>query len=452
MSILDHQSLMLPVFPASLGGERRIGDRAKRLKRLRSRFFIGLSALVLVVLHGAHADTVPVPTITRQAFITAERDVPIKPLAVAQTNDGGLIIAGRAGSAAWAAKTDVNGKVLWNYYARSKNKAQAGLGADRFSPEFLDAVSMPDGSIYLCGYKPSAPNAYAPGLIAHLDSQGQVLAEQLVIPQNRPERGIARLDRCARWGDGIVFQGHLVDWSRGFNGAFSRNDLYWLLVLDAGGNVRWEKLFPMSSDLAGSDEFSPLLVMTDSSLVFSSHKNASTELIQVSSKGELLASKQLPGRFQIVEPVAPDGKLQVLGWLAADTAKIMTVLTLSNGLEEVGRVQRQSVDYFARVAYRLADQSLIVFGSRSHVYGENYTSEIVHLAAGLLTEKRLDPPRNRSPFLDSGSIWAAAPIGEAGEFVSVRGLSLAPDFDDSGSSGVPQGFRRGVELDFILTK
>ena len=239
-----------------------------------------------------------------------------------------------------------------------------------------------------------------------------MLVEQLVIPQNRPERGIARIDRCARWGDGIVFQGHLVDWSRGFNGAFSENDLYWLIVLDAGGNVRWEKLFPMASDLAGSDEFSPLLVMSDSSLVFSSNQNASTELIRVSSKGEPLASKQLPGRFQIVEPVTPDGKLQVLGWLAADTAKTMTVLTLNNVLEEVGRAQRHSVDYFARVAYRLPDQSLILFGSQSHVFGETYTSQIVHLAAGLAIEQRLYLPRNQSPFLDSGSIWAAAPIGD----------------------------------------
>ena len=111
MSILDYQSLMLPVFSTSLGGEKRIGDRAKRLKWLLSRFFLGLSALGLFVLQGAHADTVSAPTITRQAFITAEGGVPIKPLAVVRASDGGLIIAGSAGGAAWAVKTDANGKV-----------------------------------------------------------------------------------------------------------------------------------------------------------------------------------------------------------------------------------------------------------------------------------------------------------------------------------------------------
>lgn len=394
----------------------------------------------------------PSPIIYQQEFITADGDVPIKPWAIAQAADGGFVIAGSAGMHAWAAKTDARGKTLWKYSRPSQNnEGNFSRGRGAFYPEFLGAVPMPDGSSYLCGYMPGLPNAYAPGLIVHLDAQGLVLTEQPIVPQNRPERGIARIDQCARWGDGVVFQGHLVDWTQGFNGQFSRNDLYWLIVFDSAGKVRWEQTFPMTANLAGPDGFSPLLVMGDSSLVFSANKNESTELIRISADGEVISQKNLSGRFQIVEPLLFDEIIYMIGSLSEDVDKNLTIVAFNGKFDEFSRVKGQQITFLPRVTYQLSDHSILVFGSRAHVLGETYTSQIIHIAPGLQDETSLDPPRNRSPFFDAGSIWAAAK-GSDGQFVFARGLSIGSDLNENGSTGIPRGFRRGVELDFVLTK
>src|SRR5580658_1656334 len=115
----------------------------------------------------------PSPAIVHEAFITIEGDAPIKPMVVVPTTDGGLFVAGRGGTAAWAAKTDTNGKVIWQYSTFAMN--------GNFYPEYRGAVPMPDGSTFLCGYKPSSPDTYAPGLVTHLDAQGRVINEQLII-------------------------------------------------------------------------------------------------------------------------------------------------------------------------------------------------------------------------------------------------------------------------------
>jgi hypothetical protein len=119
-------------------------------------------------------------------------------------------------------------------------------------------------------------------------------------------------------------------------------------------------------------------------------------------------------------------------------------------LEEVGKVdQPHAVNCFARVVYRLADQSLALFGSTIEGGGSHFTSVIVHAGADLQSDQSLEPPRIRSPFLDKGSIWAAGPGSADREFVAARSLALRSDQNFDLSDGTPKTFRRGVAVDFI---
>lgn len=439
-------------------GQRESYDKF-RLANRQSRVSIAICIFVswFFSFKEAEADTVLSPIIIREVFVTTEGNMPIKPLTLMQANDGDVIVAGSAGSKAWATRVDQNGKVLWNYDARLEDKGIDDLSTEKLYHElrsaYLGIVQMPDDSSYLCGYQTTSPGGYAPGLITHLDSRGRVLFERLIFPQNRPGRGIARIDRCAKWGERIVLQGHLLDWSQGFNDKSIRNDLYWVIVLDGAGNVQWERTFPISPALVGPDGFSPLFILPDSSLVFSGNKNDEyTEFMRVSAKGDLLSSSQMPGKFQIVQSVLSNATLKIMGWSAEDTSKSMAVLTLNDEFGEISRVQGPPMAFLTRVAYGLPDKSFVLFGSRAHMFGEPYTSQVVHLTSELSTEKTLDPPHNRSPFLDAGSIWAAAPLGKVGEFVYARGLSMASDLGHNAANSLPRGFLRGLELDFIVTE
>ena len=263
----------------------------------------------------AQAENTPTPTVTREAFVT-EGDVPIQPLAAAQTNDGGLIIAGRAGADAWAAKTDANGKVLWNYFALSKTQEEIPLLTGGFDFEIRGIAPMADGSVYLCGFLPRPPNIFAPALLTHIDAQGHVIKEQLLVPSPDMKRGAARFDDCIPWNGGVAVIGqfdNVIKTAEGPNPPVTEH-AYWLLALDSTGQIKLEKQIP--EDFFGI-ELNTLLVTRNGGLVFSTVGSLETELISFGPNGDLLAKKQLPGRFEFVRPVVPDGILQVVpsrGW------------------------------------------------------------------------------------------------------------------------------------------
>lgn len=354
--------------------------------------------------------------LTREVIISQPRGASLLPNAIARADDGGYIIAGRinAAQAAWAAKTDAQGQVLWQYQTRVRDKLPIGQGA-----EFDGVAAMPDGSSYLCGHMPRTPGLFMPGLLTHLDPAGHVLSERLVIPLEESGPGVAYFFDCVRWGDGVAVVGRLLK----FPEKGRRENLYLVVALGPSGDTKWEKLIPTTFDAIG--DVGPSLVTAKSKLVFCGGRaNLGTELFRVSETGELEIRKKLSGQFALVRPVTTDGSLQLYGYPSANAP--FTTITVDDRFEEIRRTDAgRRLDFAAHLVYRMPDQSLVLFGSGIHAYGAQYTSRILYLDATLRSEQSID--LNRAPFSDSGFVKAALPTGNAGEFVVARNLiKLAP--------------------------
>jgi hypothetical protein len=208
-------------------------------------------------------------------------------------------------------------------------------------------------------------------------------------------------------------------------------------VVDASGKLKLEKQIPTTSGISIGMS---LMVAPDSSLVFIGHEdfNAS-KLIRVGVTGEITAQKRLAGVFQLIRPVVVDGNLQLFGYDDYQSTSIL----LDARLEEVRREQiKHRSDFFANLAYRMPDQSLVLFGRAVHSIGEQYASGIAHVDPTLQTAKKLE--LLRAPFYDYGSIDAAVPTGNDGEFVTARRL-----LKHIPGNEVSNEARVGVALDFI---
>ena len=155
-------------------------------------------------------------------------------------SDGGTITAGYMAfrkQMAFAIKTTADGKQIWSHFVEMSEEDQiafsgqlGGVGA-----EYSGSVPMPDGSVFLCGSMSRPPGKPHPGLVTHLDPQGTVLSEQLVLPKNSSARVIAKLASCVLWGDDVAILGHITWTDDNGNGNFSFHNQYWVLILDASG-------------------------------------------------------------------------------------------------------------------------------------------------------------------------------------------------------------------------
>jgi hypothetical protein len=401
-----------------------------------------LQLAIVAISSTAFAQEIAKPKVVREVLLTHQDDV-INPWAVTKTNDGGFVIAGSAGLSAWATKIDGAGNVAWNYVRGLQDNV-------RGVAEFRGAVAMPDSTTYLCGWMPRPPGSQAPAaMLTRLDAAGRLISEKFMTAQGIPDGGT--FADCVRWGDGIAVVGQIGRLVRpaaqGVYPIIERS--YRLLTLDAAGNVRWDVQIPIGVRF-GAFSVGPLLAIGDSSLAFSATDNLSSEVVRVSATGMVQKQKQISGAFQLIRPGGSDNAMRLWGRFAPKEPAAHSILTLNNELEEVGKVdQPHAVNCFARVVYRLADQSLALFGSTIEGGGSHFTSVIVHAGADLQSDQSLEPPRIRSPFVDKGSIWAAGPRSADREFVAARSLALRSDQNFDLSDGTPKTFRRGVAVDFI---
>jgi hypothetical protein len=400
-----------------------------------------LQLAIVASLSTAFAQEPTMPKILREVLLTHQDDV-IKPWAVTKTTDGGFVIAGSAGLSPWATKVDSTGNVAWSYVRALQDPQLRGIA------QFRGTVAMPDGTTYLCGWMPRPSGSRAPwAMLTRLDAVGRVIRENFMAAQEIPDGGT--FSDCVRWGDGIAVVGKIA---RVIQPAAHlvhpiEERFYRLLAFDAAGNVRWDVQIPIGVGF-GTFNVGPLLALGDSSLVFSATDNLNSEMLRVNASGVVEKQKQLSGQFQIIRPAGSGGTIQLWGRFSPENLAAHSILTLNNQLEQVGRIdQSYRGSYFGRVVYRLADQSLALFGSARQNGG--YTSLIVHVAADLKSSQSLEPPRIRSPFLDVGSIQAAGRGSADGEFVAARSLALRSDRNVDFSDGTPKTFKRGAALDFI---
>jgi hypothetical protein len=414
---------------------------------MRPRAVVVLSVAVLAVsLDPVLAVSGAIPgffSLSRQQFLTVPQGAPIEPIGLLQTAEGETIVTGAvmATRQAWSSKIGRDGRVLWSYTFTPPPAV--------IRPEFRGAVSMPGGRTFLCGNAPHAPGSHwSDPFWVYLDSNGkQVKLGQLATSAGGDDvRKTVSL--CARWGSGFGLVGYETRSSKTpGSDAPSLTISYWIAFLDDPGHIAWEKQIEkrvatsQTPSLPAVDGFA--LIADAEALTLSSTDNLNTEVLRFTVSGSLIAQRDLEGRFLLIHHVGTDPKIEVFG--SSPSTSMNTIVLLGNNLEEMQQVQGAApARFIARRAYRMS-RSLVLFGSRVHESGEHYTSAAVVVDPQLESEHFFD--FSESGFSDAGSIWAAAPTKNVGEFVSAR--SLVKIEEGRATPAAEGDFQRGAVLTFL---
>lgn len=150
--------------------------------------------------------------------------------AVTETGDQGLLLAGwttydlASGGGTWVVKTGAGGAIQWQY-------AYLTPGVDRF----LGADQAADGGYYLVGQTTSWGYGDNDGWVVKLDGAGAVQWQKAFGGTNWDE-----LRSVAATADGGCLA---VGYSYSFLTGQADTTTAWLLKLDSGGNVQWQKAF-----------------------------------------------------------------------------------------------------------------------------------------------------------------------------------------------------------------
>jgi hypothetical protein len=420
--------------------------------RSLSRTIVNQLVGVLIILnlpHSAFGNEITSPIISHQFLLSVAGQYPIDPKVITPIVDDELIIAGSTlvgaynakdvKRAAWASKVDRQGNVLWTYTTSQRDEGRI-VG----SPEFHGAVQMSDGTVFLCGQMPRPPDIYTPALLTHIEAGGRLITEQLLAPEHISERGIAKFDSCARWGEDLVIIGSVQNLVKppGQGNPPVVDEFFWILKLNKNGNLVWEKRIQITdNNTPNPGEVVALQIGSD--LAVSAAGNFGSDLFLVTNDGKVRVTKKLSGRFLIVPPASPDGLLEIFGQA---TNQPYTAITYDENLNEMANVQgNHPEDFLFRVVFRLLDKSLVLFGSGVYSFGDQYRAKIVHIDKALNVEQYLEPLRPHPSYYDTGSIWAVAPTPYAGSFVIARPLTAIGNPNaQTAAGGLLPGFKRGI--------
>ena len=351
---------------------------------------------LLVFVEPCLAQSISSPKIVAQSLLTNEWGTIMHPRAISVVADGGTITSGYVASTkAFAIKTSADGKQMWSHFVELSDEDQLAFPGQRYGigPEYAGSVPMPDGSIFLCGSMKRPPGKPEPGLVTHLDAQGTVLSEQLVLPKDSPQRIIAHLAGCVRWGNDLAVLGHISQWTddKG-NGRSSHHNLYWVLILDASGVSKWERQFDIPDTFPVAID--PAIVVAGKDLVISASDGRETDFLRVDVKGSVVVRTKLPSNYLLIQDSASDEEIQIFEDARTESrdeskVHIHSLVTLNRDFSETHRVKGGLSNFYARVAYRLTDGSLILAGSEYSIPKHDYLSTVVHVDAKLKTSTSL---------------------------------------------------------------
>ena len=427
------------------------------------RFGAGIliSGIVLANTCGCSKE-IEKPKISRQVLL----QIAIEPQVIVQSDDGGFLIVGSAPSTkqGWAAKTDAEGKVLWQYFRGLQEEDKEAFKQQLFMrPQFNGAAAMPDGSFFISGGMPHPPRSDAPtAFLTHLDANGHLLSEKFIIPEKEDSKGIkGGFVSCVRWGDGFATIGGAAvprPWSpptelKGKVPPQATEGWYWVVMFDGTGKKKWEKFITRSLWDPAHTHIAQFPYVANTNLMLSAANYEETEIVSISQTGEVMARNKLFGDYQFVHPVVPDDIIQIYGrhpngrasnWYEVDR---LVVITLDAQLNEVQSTKEGMKDFHG-LCFRMPDQSLASFGAQKHKFGQLYTSRAIHVDRSLQNEEYVSLPHNHAPFVDYGGL-AATFIYNSNQFVMTRRLMVVTN--GKGPDDVPNDFK-GVELDFIDIK
>ena len=376
-------------------------------------------------------------TLTREVFL--EKGMFPKPNVIVRTKDNGFVIAGGLGrlQEGWATRVDAEGNVKWRYLVPSPDKSAFDV-----YPTYSSAAVMPDDSVFLCGHMTGHKGESWRGLLTHLDRDGKVLNEQFFLPHVSGEAVVSNFDACTLIVDSLVIVGHTSSVQHMQPTAshplpYDEEDFYWIVSFSGDGKVKWEKLIPFGKN-AGTQELT-VTHASDNGFLFAAGRNGfETEIMHVSSSGDIEARNIISKSFMLVHPVEPDGKLQLISTdspMDSDPIQL-TLVTLNDKLQETGRITESHEPGTVKQTYRLPDQSLMLFGGISRP-GHSSFARVMKLDPTLKHEQVLELTSEPDT-----SFWveAAAPLDKPGQFAFVREVS---DADGNNSH---------IALDFVALK
>jgi hypothetical protein len=388
------------------------------------------------------------PTLSHEVILETDAD-PWAMVAASGSGNGsnGMIVAGNSGRAAWGAKFDVRGQIVWDYTIGLQDEFKYPVPY----AQFRGAASMPDGSVFLCGNMPRPLGSTASWVVlSHLDPNGRPLSETFPKPDDHANPGVrtAGAAGCVYSDDGVVV---LAETSRVIRspekGVLPKLErFYWVFAIDAAGRIKWETQIPMK---LFNGVFQPGLIMAavGADVIFSATNNESTELVTIGAGGVVKSRNEIPGRFVLVRPVPSAGPIHLFGTF--DDPQRSAVVTLDDHLVEMGRIRGDHPSNFlANFAYSATGDSIVLFGSTVHGGGATYTSLVVSIDRALKAERTLE--FSRRPLRDIGFIRAAAPSGGAGDFVVARSV-LVVDSEKLPEAERPKTLLR-LALDYLHLK
>jgi hypothetical protein len=412
--------------------------------KIRLRVEAPLSGLIFLVMFGGinvpHSALAEDLTLSHEVFI--EPRLAPRPNVIVHTHDDDVVIAGSVGKEAWAVKTNADGKVKWRYTVPPFDKSVFGMG-----PEYHSAAVMPDDSVFLCGDYPRSSGSPISGLFTRISKEGEVIKEQLLIPQNDSGRSINRFYSCVPHDGGVLIVGSSTQFYKNDSTSASNKvpyeskDNYWVLTVDQNEKVKSEKLISIDKN-AGFDHVT-LLQTASGDIVFAAARNSiETEIVRISPDGVIKARTVIPQAFLIVQPTDQDMTLQ----LVSVTTNSLTLITLDDSLRETSRVVEKHEPGVVYEAYRLSDKSLMLFGSKGE--GDNLFAQVAKFDPTLKHEQTLE----LAP--QGGSYWvsAAVPSGADGQFACVRGAIKPSKLGQVMNDEMRAQSRLGVAIDFIKTK
>jgi hypothetical protein len=386
-------------------------------------------------------------TVTKTVYL--EQGATVDPKAMALTHDNGFIVAGSLASkdqprSAWAIKTDGKGNVKWRHLMPRTDNAVYGQPSFMQSPVYNSVAVTSDDSVFLCGFMPGLETGA--GLITHLDKNGKVLSEHQFHPNGFSYDGFGS---CAAWSGGLVATGSVSTYQHTGPTKMEpypvhQKNFYRIISFDTTGKIKWDTLVPVTDTIIGSPNLNftnPIQMESDGSFAFIGKQNSDgTELVSVNPNGDIVARKVLKGQFTIALPVN-DEKHKDIQLLSIFTGAL-THITFSSDLQEIGRVTEEHKNGVVHLAYRLPDQSLMLFGSEPNSRGVEYYAWAM----------RIDPAHHEAALNlapDSESLWinAGAVANQPNEFVSARRV-----FTPFRHGQETVEHRLGAALDFMSIK
>lgn len=342
------------------------------------------------------------------------------------SNNNGYVITGSVGSSlAWATRLDTRGQELWSYSTPKDERPEGRyLPTNWHASQYKSAVVLKNGNTMLCGYKTTGENDdTVMGLVTRVDLKGQFMDQRLLSPQGGDNLKLNYIYQCGAWGnDGYFLAGSVTKFHPNLPNKSPRyvsETLFWLMALDAEGNIKFEKLISKGFSVNGGKL--PWQEMKNGDLVFSGAAPgieitngllSVTGIIRIDKNGEVKAQRKITGHMQLVRQPKSSDTICLVPVNLNDNG--MFLLTLNDDLTDRNNLKSPNkVEFSLNQAVELQDHSLLLVG---HSDFKNPYATIIHFSSDLhQSSDYIFNPKRQSWWVDDAVL-----TGVSGEVATVR--------------------------------